>query len=83
MLTAVVLCVIASLPACGRSKLEGSVSHQAHYGLRRVELLGHQGLRTGRVCRRRGLARSTHPSSRSDPGAAVLTAVTVILVLAV
>lgn len=77
------LCAIASLPACGGSELERSVSHQAHHGLGRVELLGHQGLRTGRMCGRRGLAPSAPRSSSTDPGATVLTAVAVILVLAV
>lgn len=57
------------------------MAHQAHHGLRRVELLGHQGLGTG--WRRRGLVPSHAPGCRSQTGAAVLTAVAVILVLAV
>lgn len=83
MLTAELCCAIASLPACGGSELERSVSHQAHHGLGKVELLGHQGLRTGRMCRRSGLPPSAPCSSSTDPGATVLTAVAVILVLAV
>lgn len=59
------------------------MAHQAHHGLRRVELLGHQGLGTGRRRRRRGLVPSHAPGCRSQTGAAVLTAVAVILVLAV
>lgn len=78
---------ITLLSAWWWSKLEGRMAHQAHHGLRRVKLLGHQRLGARRR-RRGGLPHSTSAAPRPSvrPVAAILiaaAAAVVVLVLVV